>query len=50
MYLLTRRKKKIERLLVMQYLVGLDGLKRFNEIISKLGFFFLVTKAVVAPD
>ena len=50
MYLLTRRKKQIERLLLMQYLVGLDSLKRFNEIIPKLGFFFLVTKAVVAPN
>ena len=50
LYLLTRRKKQIERLLFMQYLVDLDGLKRFSEIISELGFFFLVTKAVVAPN
>ena len=37
MYLLTRRKKQIKRLMFMQYLVDLDDLSRFNEIVSKLG-------------
>ena len=38
MYLLTRRKKHIERSMFMQYLVDLDDLSRFNEIVSKLGY------------
>ena len=38
MYLLTKRKKEIERLMLMQYLVDLDDLSRFNEIVSKLGY------------
>ena len=38
MYLLTRRKKQIERSMLMQYLVDLDDLSRFNEIVSKLGY------------
>ena len=37
MYLLTRRKKQIKRLMFMQYLMDLDNLSRFNEIVSKLG-------------
>ena len=38
MYLLTKRKKQIERSMFMQYLLDLDGLSRFNEIVSKLGY------------
>ena len=38
MYLLTKRKKQIERWMFMQYLVDLDDLSRFNEIVSKLSF------------
>ena len=38
MYLLTRRKKQIERSIFMQYLVDLDDLSRFHEIVSKLGY------------
>ena len=38
MYLLTKRKKQIERLMFMQYLVDLNDLSRFNEIVSKLGY------------
>ena len=39
MYLLTNRKKKqIQRSMFMQYLVGLDDLSRFNEIVSKSGY------------
>ena len=38
MYLLTRRKKQIERSMLMQYLVDLDDLSRFNEIVSELGY------------
>ena len=34
MYLLTSRKKQIERLMFMQYLMDLDDLSRFNEIVS----------------
>ena len=37
MYLLTRRKKQIERLMFIQYLVDLDDLSRFKEIVLKLG-------------
>ena len=47
MYLLTKRKKEIERLMLMQYLVDLDDLSRFNEIVSKLGkalFSFLLPR------
>ena len=36
-YLLTRRKKQIERSMFMQYLVDLDDLSRFYNIVSKLG-------------
>ena len=36
-YLLTKGKKHIERSMFMQYLVHLDDLSRFNEIVSKLG-------------
>ena len=36
MYLLTKTKKQIEKLMFMQYLVDLDDLSRFNEIVSKL--------------
>ena len=36
-YLLTRRKKQIERWMFMQYLVDLDDLSRFYNIVSKLG-------------
>ena len=38
MYLLTKRKKQIERSMFMQYLVDLDDLSRFNETVSKLGY------------
>ena len=38
MCLLTRRKKKIQRSMFMQYLVDLDDLSRFNEIVLKLGY------------
>ena len=38
MYLLTKRKKQIERSMFIQYLVDLDDLSRFNEIVLKLGF------------
>ena len=38
MYLLTKRKKQIERSMFIQYLVNLDDLSRFNEIVLKLGF------------
>ena len=38
MYLLTKRKKQIERLMFIQYLVDIDDLSRINEIISKLGY------------
>ena len=38
MYLLTKRRKQIERSMFMQYLVDLDDLSRFKEIISKLGY------------
>ena len=38
MHLLTKRKKQIKRSMFMQYLVDLDDLSRFNEIISKLGY------------
>ena len=38
MYLLTKRKKQIERLMFMQYLVDLDDLSIFNEIVSKLSY------------
>ena len=38
MYLLTKRKKQIERSIFMQYLMDLDDLSRFNEIVSKLGY------------
>ena len=38
MYLLTKRKKQIERSVFMQYLMDLDDLSRFNEIVSKLGY------------
>ena len=38
MYLLTRRKKQNERSRFMQYLIDLDALSRFNEIVSKLGY------------
>ena len=38
MFLLTSRKKQIERSMFIQYLVDLDDLSRFNEIISKLGY------------
>ena len=36
-YLLTKGKKHIERSMFIQYLVHLDDLSRFNEIVSKLG-------------
>ena len=38
MYLLTRREKQIKRSMFMQYLVDLDDLSRFNEIVSKLSY------------
>ena len=38
MYLLTRRKRQIERSMFKQYLVDLDDLSRFNEIVNKLGY------------
>ena len=38
MYLLTKRRKQIKRSMFMQYLVDLDDLSRFKEIISKLGY------------
>ena len=38
MYLLTNRKKQIERSMFMQYLMDLDDLSRFNKIVSKLGY------------
>ena len=50
MYLLTRRKTQIERSMFMQYLVHLDDLSRFNQIVSRLGytgkdfFFFLLPR------
>ena len=36
MYLLTSKKKQIERSMFMQYLMDLDELSRFNEIVLKL--------------
>ena len=50
MYLLTKRKKQIERSMFMQYLMDLDDLSRFNEIVSNLGytgkalFYFLLPR------
>ena len=38
MYLLTKRKKQIERSMFMQYLMDLDDLSRFNEIVGKLSY------------
>ena len=38
MYLLTKKKKQIKRPVFMQYLIDLDDLSRFNEIVSKLGY------------
>ena len=35
---MTRRKEQIERSMLMQYLVDLDDLSRFNKIISELGY------------
>ena len=56
MYLLTKRKKQIERSMFIQYLVDLDDLSRFNEIVPKLGFTgkalfsFFFTEAIVAQN
>ena len=56
MYLLTKRKKQIERSMFIQYLVDLDDLSRFNEIVLKPGFhrkgsvFLFFTKATVAQN
>ena len=38
MYLLTKRKKQIRKSMFMQYLVDIDDLSRFNEIVLKLGY------------
>ena len=38
MYLLTKRKKQIERSMFMQYFVDLGDLSRFNKIVVKLGY------------
>ena len=38
MNLLTKRKTQIKRSMFMQYLMDLDDLSRFNEIVSKLGY------------
>ena len=38
MYLLIKGKKQIERSMFIQYLMDLDDLSRFNEIVSKLGY------------
>ena len=38
MYLLTNKKKQTERSMFMQYLMDLDDLNRFNEIVSRLGY------------
>ena len=51
MYLLTKRKKQIERSMFMQYLMDLDDLSRFNVGFDGKGpLFFLVTKAIVAQN
>ena len=53
MYLLTKRKKQIERLMFVQYFKDLDDLSRFTEIVSKLGYMgktLLFTKAIVAKN
>ena len=50
MYMLTRRKKEIERSIFMQHFVDLDDLSRFKKIVLKLGytgkalFFFLLPR------
>ena len=55
-YMLKRRKRQIKRSMFMQYLVDLDDLSRFNEIVLKLYytekvlFSFFCTKAVLAPN
>ena len=38
MYLLARRNKQIERSMFLQYLVDLDDLSRFNEIVRRLAY------------
>ena len=38
MYLLTKRKKQIRKSMFMQYLVDIDDLSKFNEIVLKLGY------------
>ena len=38
MYLLTKRKKQIERSMFMKYLVDIDDLSRFYVIVSRLGY------------
>ena len=38
MYILTKRKKQIEKSMFMQYLVDLDDLSRFNKVVSKLDY------------
>ena len=53
MYLLTKRKKQIERLMFVQYFKDLDDLSRFTEIVSKLGYMgktLLFTKAIAAKN
>ena len=48
-YLLTRRKKQIERSMFMQHLVDLDDLSRFNKIVSKLGYTGKVLFSFLLP-
>ena len=50
MYLLTKRKRQIERSMFMQYLVDLDDLSIFNVIFYQRNLLFFVTKAVVAQN
>ena len=49
MYLLTKRKKQIERSMFMQYLMDLDDLSRFNEIVNKLGYTGKVLFSFLLP-
>ena len=49
MYLLTRKKKQIERSMFMQYLIDLDDLSRFNEILLKLCYMGKVLFSFLLP-
>ena len=47
--MLTRRKKQIKRSMFMQYLVDLDDLSRFNEIVLKLDYTEKVLFSFLLP-